>query len=78
MFGTSAKGSVGASKTGWDNDVVQEAAYYVGQTVSHSAFGAGKVVRVEGMGNDLMVTVEFLGAGRKHVNPRFAPLTALD
>jgi len=25
-----------------------------------------------------MVTVDFQGAGRKHINPRFAPLTALD
>ncbi len=78
MFGTSAKGSVGSRPVGWDEDIVQESAYYEGQFVSHGIFGAGKVLRVEGMGNDLMVTVEFHGAGRKHINPRFAPLTALD
>jgi DNA helicase II / ATP-dependent DNA helicase PcrA len=78
MFGTAASGSVGADKMRWDDDVVQESSYYEGQFVSHGVFGAGKVVRVEGMGNDLMVTVDFQGAGRKHINPRFAPLAALD
>jgi DNA helicase-2/ATP-dependent DNA helicase PcrA len=67
-----------AAGAGWDSEVSQEAPYYVGQTVSHGIFGTGTVARVEGGGNDMMVTVDFHGAGRKHINPRFAPLVAVD
>ena len=63
---------------GWNDDVVQDAPYYEGQIVSHGIFGAGVVSRVEGVGEDMMVTVDFHGAGRKHINPRFAPLVPVD
>jgi DNA helicase-2/ATP-dependent DNA helicase PcrA len=62
----------------WDDDVSQEAPYFVGQTVSHGIFGTGSVARVEGVGEDLQVTVDFADYGRKHLNPKFAPLTPLD
>jgi len=62
----------------WDDDVVQSAPFYEGQTVSHGIFGSGVVSRVEGMGDDMMVTVDFNQAGRKHINPRFAPLVPVD
>ncbi len=62
----------------WDHDVVQDAPYYEGQTVSHGIFGSGTVSRVEGVGDDMMVTVDFHNAGRKHINPRFAPLVPVD
>jgi DNA helicase-2/ATP-dependent DNA helicase PcrA len=62
----------------WDDDVQQQAAYYEGQTVSHGIFGAGTVSRVEGSGDDLQVTVDFAEYGRKHLNPKFAPLVPLD
>jgi DNA helicase-2/ATP-dependent DNA helicase PcrA len=62
----------------WDDDVSQEAPYFVGQTVSHGIFGTGSVARVEGAGEDLQVTVDFADYGRKHLNPKFAPLTPLD
>ncbi len=62
----------------WDADVVQDAPYYEGQTVSHGIFGSGTVSRVEGVGDDMMVTVDFSSAGRKHINPRFAPLVPID
>jgi len=62
----------------WVDDVVQEAPYYEGQTVSHGIFGTGTVSRVEGYGDDMMVTVDFRDAGRKHINPRFAPLIPVD
>ena len=68
--------SVGGS--GWESDVNQTVPYYQGQTVSHGIFGTGTVARVEGSGDDMMVTVDFHSAGRKHINPRFAPLVAVD
>ena len=68
----------GGGAAGWDPDVSQDAPYYPGQTVSHGIFGTGSVVRVEGSGGDMMVTVDFHGAGRKHINPRFAPLVGVD
>jgi DNA helicase-2/ATP-dependent DNA helicase PcrA len=68
----------GAGKVSWDADVSQDAPYYEGQLVSHGIFGAGRVVRVEGTGGNMLVTVDFAEAGRKHINPRFAPLTPVD
>jgi len=66
----------------WDQDVVQDGGsvtpYFEGQTVSHGIFGTGTVSRVEGTGDDMMVTVDFNDAGRKHLNPRFAPLLPLN
>ena len=62
----------------WDDDVSQEAPYFEGQTVRHGIFGTGTVARVEGAGDDLQVTVDFADYGRKHLNPKFAPLTPLD
>jgi len=62
----------------WDQDVVQDAPYYEGQTVSHGTFGSGTVSRVEGDGEDMLVTVDFHRAGRKHINPRFASLVPVD
>ncbi len=62
----------------WSDDVVQASPYYEGQTVSHGIFGSGIVARVEGAGPDMMVTVDFHESGRKHINPRFAPLVPVD
>jgi DNA helicase-2/ATP-dependent DNA helicase PcrA len=62
----------------WGDDVVQASPYYEGQIVSHGIFGSGIVARVEGAGGDMMVTVDFHEAGRKHINPRFAPLVPVD
>lgn len=63
---------------GWDDDVTQESLFYEGQLVTHGSFGAGVVVRLEGHGDDLTVTVDFQTVGRKHILPRFAPLLPLD
>lgn len=62
----------------WDNEVVQDAPYYEGQVVSHGIFGSGTISRVEGSGEDMLITVDFYTAGRKHINPRFANLVAVD
>ena len=67
-----------AQDTAWTDEVVQATPFYEGQTVSHGIFGAGVVSRVEGRGDDMMVTVDFHDAGRKHINPRFAPLVPVD
>jgi len=69
---------VAPESSGWDDEVVQDAPFYEGQTVTHGIFGSGVVSRVEGMGDDMMVTVDFHDAGRKHINPRFAPLVPVD
>jgi len=67
-----------AQDTGWVDEVVQDAPFYEGQTVTHGIFGSGMVSRVEGRGDDMMVTVDFNESGRKHINPRFAPLVPVD
>jgi DNA helicase-2/ATP-dependent DNA helicase PcrA len=66
------------ASAGWDHDVSQETPFYEGQLVRHGSFGAGTVVRVEGHGPDLTVTVDFPDHGRKHILPRFAPLYPVD
>jgi DNA helicase-2/ATP-dependent DNA helicase PcrA len=67
-----------APAAGWDAEVNQDVPYFTGQTVSHGIFGTGAVVRVEGSGDDMLVTVDFDSSGRKHINPRFAPLVVID
>jgi DNA helicase-2/ATP-dependent DNA helicase PcrA len=62
----------------WDSEISQDAGFYAGQTVSHGKFGLGKVVRVEGGGGDVQITVDFFDGKRRHINPRFAPLVAVD
>ena len=49
-----------------------------GQLVAHATFGAGVIARVEGEGDRLTITVDFQDVGRKHVLPKFAPLTPID
>ena len=71
-------GSAMPTDRGWDDEIVQDAPFYEGQTVSHGVFGSGVVARVEGMGDDIMVTVDFHETGRKHLNPRFASLVPVD
>jgi DNA helicase-2/ATP-dependent DNA helicase PcrA len=61
-----------------DNVYQDEIHYYTGQTVHHGTFGSGVVARVEGSGDNLMVTVEFSDHGRKQVLPKYAPLRPLD
>ena len=67
-----------AESVDWQTDVDQSRSYYQGQVVTHSIFGSGVVARVEGAGDDMLVTVDFTESGRKHINPRFAPLVPLD
>ena len=62
----------------WDRDVRQATPFYGGQTVVHASFGTGVVVRVEGEGQEVTVTVDFPEHGRKHLLPRLAPLRPVD
>ena len=82
QWGTSGQpkpAATGAEAPAWETDVRQDAPFFEGQTVSHGIFGSGIVARVEGTGEDMLVTVDFGGdAGRKHINPRFAPLVPID
>ena len=65
-------------QVGWGSEVNQEIPFYAGQSVSHGIFGAGVVARIEGSGPDMLITVDFQEVGRKHINPRFAPLLPVD
>jgi len=72
------KKPAGGGEANWDSDVRQDSQFYSGQMVAHGIFGSGRVVRVEGMGEDMLVTVDFFQSGQKHINPRFTTLTPLD
>ncbi len=48
-----------------------------GARVRHPLFGVGTVVRIEGAGHDLKLTVSFAGIGAKKLVARYAGLTAL-
>jgi DNA helicase-2/ATP-dependent DNA helicase PcrA len=49
----------------------------VGDRVTHDAFGLGKVVEVEGLGQNAVAKVDFGSAGTKRLLLRFAPLAKL-
>jgi hypothetical protein len=55
---------------GWEDDPVPEP----GEGVRHFAFGVGRVVRIEGRGRDMRVTVAFPRIGRKTFAARLARL----
>ena len=44
----------------------------VGQTIEHERFGIGKVIAVEGTGENTKATVEFRNAGTKQLLLKFA------
>ena len=48
-----------------------------GVKVRHPMFGVGTVVRSEGSGDDLKLTVSFLGIGAKRLVARYAALEVL-
>ncbi len=59
----------------WRREISQEEVrFQPGQAVVHPEFGAGVVVRVEGSGADLLVTVDFPARGRKHLLARLSKL----
>ena len=50
----------------------------IGREVSHGRFGKGKVLSVEGSGNDKKAAINFQGFGVKNLLIRFAKLTILN
>ncbi len=52
--------------------------YEVGDTVSHTKFGSGKVLKIEEGKKDYAVTVEFEDAGKKKMMAAFAQLKKID
>lgn len=52
--------------------------YQVGDTVKHSAFGVGKVLKMTPMGNDTLVEVEFEKKGIKRIMATFAKLVKVE
>jgi ATP-dependent DNA helicase UvrD/PcrA len=58
-----------------DPGVNQDLPRYVkGERVAHQTFGSGSVVEITGFGQDLKVTVDFDGVGRKKLLVRYAHL----
>jgi len=51
-----------------------ETSYRAGAVVRHPMFGVGTVLRADGSGNDLKLTVAFRGAGTKRLVARYAGL----
>ncbi len=58
--------------------VANEPSYKVGMKVSHKMFGQGKVVSVQGAGDEARVKVFFNRAGEKTLVVKFANLTVMD
>jgi DNA helicase-2/ATP-dependent DNA helicase PcrA len=52
--------------------------YKAGMKVSHKMFGAGKIVSVQGTGDEARVKVFFSRAGEKTLVVKFANLTVID
>ncbi|MCI6672064.1 MAG: UvrD-helicase domain-containing protein [Prevotella sp.] len=50
----------------------------VGMTIEHQRFGIGKVLNLEGVGENAKATVEFRNAGTKQLLLKFAKFTILD
>jgi DNA helicase-2/ATP-dependent DNA helicase PcrA len=57
----------GARRTDWSSEVSQEptSVDYRGMRIQHPTYGGGKVVGVDGVGDDAKVTIEFAGGSRK-------------
>ena len=48
-----------------------------GDEVSHEKFGLGKIVKIEGLNNDVRAIVEFSKFGQKNLLLRFAKLNKI-
>ncbi|HPC12195.1 MAG TPA: hypothetical protein PK112_08875, partial [candidate division Zixibacteria bacterium] len=55
----------------------EEEALRVGRLVRHPTFGRGKVLKVEGRGESLMLEIHFQGLGVKRVMAKYARLTVI-
>jgi DNA helicase-2/ATP-dependent DNA helicase PcrA len=48
-----------------------------GQRIQHERFGIGEVLKVEGQGDSMKATVQFVNAGTKQLLLKFARFTVL-
>lgn len=49
--------------------------FNVGDSISHPKFGQGEIMGISGQGSELMIQVNFDGAGEKLLMAKYAPLT---
>ena len=56
------------------NIISKDVAYKVGQIVQHSLFGKGKVIEVQGEGNESKLSIIFNGNIRKKLIAKYANL----
>lgn len=68
------KKSIDTYKTGANIEKISELSYKEGDRVSHVKFGDGKVIKIEDIGRDYEVTVEFDDYGEKTLFAAFAKL----
>lgn len=78
LYSAKSMASRKSTASEWDQDVAQASPFYDGQLVRHGSFGVGRVVRVEGSGDDLQLTVDFNDGTRRQILPQFAPLFPVD
>jgi DNA helicase II / ATP-dependent DNA helicase PcrA len=71
-----ASRSTSAAKRARDAEVLEfgGAEFHVGDTVMHTKFGEGRISALSGEGERAEATVDFAGAGRKHLLLAYAPL----
>ena len=62
------KGSAASSQKSWS----------VGDRMMHSSFGEGEVTHTFGTGEKVSIAVKFSGMGPKILDPRLAPIEALE
>jgi DNA helicase-2/ATP-dependent DNA helicase PcrA len=58
----------------YENESQDPSHLHVGQQVQHAAFGSGRVVALDGRGEQARAIVDFEGVGRKHLMLKFAHL----
>jgi len=63
----------------WNREASQEdVVFHAGQLVTHPTMGVGTVVRVEGSGDNLKLSIDFPDGERRHFLARFAKIRPLD
>ncbi|MBU0742992.1 UvrD-helicase domain-containing protein [bacterium] len=69
----------GATPVDWNQEASQEVViFHPGQLVTHPTLGVGTVVRVEGGGDNLKLSIDFPDGERRHFLARFARIRPLD
>ncbi len=70
---------VSATSVDWQQDASQEEViFHPGQLITHPKLGVGTVVRVEGGGDNLKLSIDFPDGERRHFLAKFAKIRPLD